>query len=590
MTQRTQRTHRRPAPSGAGRSTPVLATGARALLCAVVMLIALPSQAVIIPRTITIDGDMSDWGPVDLNSDGDTNDAGEGSILTNNGQFSTDPRGSKNDCSTPIQPGEDQDCEVQSTGRDLEYFAFTFDDDNLYMFVSRYASTSNPADWWFYIDTDADGFMQTGEKVLRVNWQGNTRSTDRTLYDYVEADPAGDPLLVNGSGDGYDMPGTITAGVALPGASLGGRPGGLDMETRVRWDALKPSATGPFSVGFHISSSNSVNIPLQLDDNMNGPTGGGGGGTFSFSDPAVAKTGPAVGVGTQPIPFTLTLTNVDGPDAATSIEVTDDCTQLEIVGRDAPLGNTLLAGESFTYFDHLASLGTYDPGTALWSVPSLAVGATATLTLECVVTNLEPVEVRNTAEITALDNIDLDLSDNEDSSQTVGVEPRAELTMIKSSSVTRDPVNGNAGSGNPKRIPGACITYTVQVINSGPGRATNLELVDLLPPDTVLYTGDFENGAVACGGTGVTASTDSPVQFVPLDSGLGFDFVDLADGGDSLEFRNATGSAITPNGGFDPDVARLVVRPTGTLLGQCCGGGTGDGQHEFQLLLRVRLE
>jgi uncharacterized repeat protein (TIGR01451 family) len=566
---------------------------ARVTALACLLLATAPAFAVIIPRTIAVDGVVTDWGAVDQNSDGDTADAGEASIITNDGQFSTDPRGSAADCSTPPQAGEDGDCEIQATGRDLKYFAFTFDDDYLYMYVERYASTSNKTDWWFYIDTDADGRLETGEKVLRVEWRGSNRSTDRTLYDYVADDGAlGDPLTSGGSADGYDMPGTTGDDLDLDdvdGDLSGGSSSGLEMETRVRWSDLETGATGPFSIGFHISSSNGPNIPQQLDDNMDGPDGGdgGGGSLFSFSDPAITKTGPAVGVGTRPILFTLTLTNVDGPDAAEGIEVTDDCTQLEIVDRDPPFGDTLLAGESFTYFDHDASAGTYDDGTGVWSVPSLAVGASATLELECVVTNVEPMEIRNTAEITGLDNIDLELGDNEDSADPLIVEPAPDITMIKSSTVTRDPVNGGSF---PKRIPGACLTYTVQVVNSGPGRSTNLELQDLLPAGTVLYTGDFEEGATECGGNGTTAPTDSPVQFQPLDSGLGFSFVSLSDGNDSLEFQDSGGSSITPDGGFDADVARLVIRPTGTFLGQCCGNGTTDGDHEFQLMFRVRLE
>lgn len=143
------------------------------------------TQAAIISRTIVVDGNISDWS----------------GIITNTSQFSTDAEGS-------VDPA-DLDFPVQATGRDLKYFSYTYDDNSLYFYVERYASTANKNDWWFYLDTDNDGAMQSGEKVLRVSWQGSNGSTVRTLWDYVADDSNGDPLVDPGTGvaDGYDMPG-----------------------------------------------------------------------------------------------------------------------------------------------------------------------------------------------------------------------------------------------------------------------------------------------------------------------------------------------------------------------------------------------
>ena len=160
------------------------------------------AQADYINRTITMDGDMTDWYDTDAN----TYDPA-GDITNNTGQFSEDLENGTGDLDEPLT----------STGRDLKKFSFTWDDDYLYFYVERWASSTNVTDWWFYIDSTTDGdaslgpdgYMQSGEKVLRVTWQGNTRSTVAKLYDYVEVNTGGDELTNGGVGDGYTMPGDI---------------------------------------------------------------------------------------------------------------------------------------------------------------------------------------------------------------------------------------------------------------------------------------------------------------------------------------------------------------------------------------------
>ena len=85
--------------------------------------------------------------------------------------------------------------------------------------------------------TEPDGLMQSGEKLLRVSWQGNTRSTVAELYDYVESASGGDPLIgysalapAGDYGDGYTMPGDKTNAVSLYNTSYGSS-SGTEMET-----------------------------------------------------------------------------------------------------------------------------------------------------------------------------------------------------------------------------------------------------------------------------------------------------------------------------------------------------------------------
>lgn len=63
----------------------------------------------------------------------------------------------------------------------------------------------------------------------------------------------------------------------------------------------------------------------------------------------------------------------------------------------------------------------------------------------------------------------------------------AEVSVIKSSVVVSDPVNGTT---DPKAIPGAVIQYCIAVSNaSGGADATNINVIDTLPSDVTFNTG-----------------------------------------------------------------------------------------------------
>ena len=330
---------------------------ARCLLALLVLFgVILPAtqvQSAIIQQPIAIDGVMSDWKlPAD--------------ITTNPGQNSTDGEN--------LNITNDLDYPVPSTGRDLKKFSFTYDAINLYMWVERYASTSNRTDWWFYIDTDNDALMKSTDKLLRVVWGGTTGNTTVELYNYAPAEPGGDSLVCEllgansvddgwcqlnsvGLADGYDMPGTLGTKIALSnsdaenqnGGSTTGTSAGVEMETRISWAAL--GCAGPCSISFHISTSNGSNIPARINDNMGGA--GGGIGVITFPpDIIVLKSAQTiedpVNGGTDPksIPgaivlYTITITN-QGPGVADadSVIITDpipEFTELFVGGPGSPV-------------------------------------------------------------------------------------------------------------------------------------------------------------------------------------------------------------------------------------------------------------
>src|SRR5262249_29251263 len=109
------------------------------------------------------------------------------------------------------------------------------------------------------------------------------------------------------------------------------------------------------------------------------------------------------------------------------------------------------------------SQGTYNPATGVWTVGTLANGATATLTVTATVNNVRPL--RNAAAADG-DQFDPDPDDNTDA---VIVWPQfADLGIRKS-------VN-NAGPNV-----GDTVTFTLTVANRGLNTATNVVVNDLLP-------------------------------------------------------------------------------------------------------------
>lgn len=70
----------------------------------------------------------------------------------------------------------------------------------------------------------------------------------------------------------------------------------------------------------------------------------------------------------------------------------------------------------------------------------------------------------------------------------------ARLTVAKSSVVISDPINGTV---NPKAIPGARISYTITITNSGATSATSVVLIDPIPPDTTFLPGSIVVNGIA---------------------------------------------------------------------------------------------
>jgi uncharacterized repeat protein (TIGR01451 family) len=220
-------------------------------------------------QPMSVDGNMNDWIPILNDIDNVSCDGGD------------DGHG------TISQPQPDRDAPVQSTGRDLIQFAYTWDANYVYAFTERAASTANVQNFIYYADANNNGKMESGEPVVVVKWSGSNRSVDVFIGAYQTAAPGGDSMVDdNGYGDGYHLPGKV---VNLPAngqptySGTWGSVDGVKMEWAVPWAVLGIPPNTAFT--FHVSSTNSTpgtgSFPDQIDDNMGGC--GGKGATTQYA-------------------------------------------------------------------------------------------------------------------------------------------------------------------------------------------------------------------------------------------------------------------------------------------------------------------
>lgn len=173
---------------------------------------------------------------------------------------------------------------------------------------------------------------------------------------------------------------------------------------------------------------------------------------------------PLVG---REVTFTLTLANA-GPNTATGVAVRSPL----------PTGLTFVSANP--------SVGTYSSATGLWTLPSLAANANATLQL--VATYDSPVVITKTAEVFSADQFDIDSTPGngvptEDDIATVVLEPAtADLSMTHT--VSDETPNLNTS-----------VSFTATITNAGPDAATGVTVLYALPAGMALVSGTPSAGA-----------------------------------------------------------------------------------------------
>ena len=119
----------------------------------------------------------------------------------------------------------------------------------------------------------------------------------------------------------------------------------------------------------------------------------------------------------------------------------------------------------------VASQGTFDPDSRVWSLGDLASSASATITVEVLITT--PQAVVNRTIVFTADLPDPDLSNNEASATLVI--PGADVSVSKIVDVAAPAIGSN-------------VTFSVGVANSGPDTALGVRVVDPLPGGLVFVS------------------------------------------------------------------------------------------------------
>ncbi|MDI9618441.1 hypothetical protein, partial [Methanothermobacter sp.] len=154
----------------------------------------------------------------------------------------------------------------------------------------------------------------------------------------------------------------------------------------------------------------------------------------------------------QIITYTINVSN-NGPDDALNVLVED------------------LLPSNLVFVSYVASKGTYNPVTGVWSVGSLSYLETATLTITARV-NADGI-IKNSANVTS-ENFDPDTSNN-NSTVTINSISSVDLKVTKY-------VN------NTRPLFGQLVMFTVTAENLGPSNASNVAVTDTLSPGLVFVS------------------------------------------------------------------------------------------------------
>lgn len=167
--------------------------------------------------------------------------------------------------------------------------------------------------------------------------------------------------------------------------------------------------------------------------------------------------------------YTLSVTNV-GAEIVNLVEVVD------------PLP------AAFLYASHGATQGAYDDGTGLWTIGTLGLGGSATLSVTgTVASGFGGWTITNVAEIARMDRPDTNAADNADAAEFYV--PYADLAVTKTADV-------------PQVDAGAPVEFTVTISNLGPADVTGVEVADLLPA-AFGYAGSTPSQGSYNDGTGI---------------------------------------------------------------------------------------
>jgi len=381
-------------------------------------------------------------------------------------------------------------------------------------------------------DLDNSGSITLGDIVafvLTVTNAGPDTATNVVVTDQL---PAGYTYHSDSAGGAYD----INTGVWSVGTVAAGTSSSISIRATVVAQANLTNAAEVTASGTYDPDSTPNNHVTTEDDYFSvTPTIG------QAADLALDKvitqivdvdSSGGLNAGDRVV-FTLTLTNDTGPDDATGVVVKDQ----------------LPAG--YTWYSD-SGAGSYVPATGLWTVGTVAVGSTHTLTITgTVVGNLDPTTgaYNNYAQVWASnvwdpDSTPGDNSTDQDDDASVAL-PIADLQITKTDSRTT-------------AVPGQSVTYTIVVTNAGPSTAAGAHVTDVFPATltNVSFTSIATGGATGNTNPGGTVTQINDTVTMPAGSAIIYTVTGTvsatATGGGARGFRCCTFAD------FDPEIEGMV--------------------------------
>jgi len=287
--------------------------------------------------------------------------------------------------------------------------------------------------------------------TLKVSNAGPDSGSTITVKDLL---PAGLTWVSDDSGGSYNS----ATGIWAVGTLLTGGADTLKITAKVTTIGVKTNSAEVWTSDQYDPNS-AVGNGIVVEDDYASVTITPQTADLSLTKTIVGNSAPALG---DPVAFTLTVTNA-GPDTATGVTVKD-----------------LLASD-FTYVSDSTGGVDYSSGSGLWTVGTLANGASATLTINTTAANSN-VQT-NWAEVFASEQYDPDSTPGEGSKTADDDDgaPSADLSVTK----TVNTATVNVGSN---------VVFTVTVNNAGPGHATGVSVKDSLPSG-LTYISDDGSGA-----------------------------------------------------------------------------------------------
>ena len=287
----------------------------------------------------------------------------------------------------------------------------------------------------------------------------------------------------------------------------------------------------------------------------------------------VSNSAPNVG---ETVTFTITATN-EGSLPLTGIEIQDN----------VPNG--------YTGISNISAGGSAAGSVITWSGISLPASGSSAVTFDAVVgAPGAGVDFKNTAQVTAMDQLDVDSAPNnddgdqsEDDEDSAELEPQvADLSLIK----TIDDATPSVGD---------VVTFSITVSNAGPSNATGVSIEDIVPNG---YTninavgGSVAGNTATWNGISVAANSSTTVTLTAevLAPTAGTSYVNVAEitGGDQYDPDSNPGNGADtdgdgiigsedPDGSQDPDDEDdgddAGIVPNGSIWGAVLEDTNDDG-------------